>query len=141
MFQGTSLLTLDAKGRMNMPTRHREVLADSFTQDLTLTRHPDGCILIYPRSEWEVKRRSLLKLPYSARFLQRMVLGGAVDVHMDDAGRVQIPADLRELCGLTREVALVGLGTHMELWDAKRLQTLEAKAIQEGMGDMTDFNF
>lgn len=141
VFQGTALLTLDAKGRMNMPSRHREVLADKFSPELTLTRHPDGCILIYPRSEWEAKRRSLLKLPYSARFLQRLVLGSAVDLRMDDAGRVQIPADLRSLCGLQRDVALVGLGTHLELWDAKRLAALEEQAVQNAMSDMADFNF
>lgn len=126
---------------MNMPARHREVLADMFSPELTLTRHPDGCILIYPRSEWEAKRRSLLKLPYGARFLQRLVLGSAVDLRMDDAGRVQIPADLRVLCGLQREVALVGLGTHLELWDARRLAALEEQAVKNSMSDMADFNF
>ena len=108
MFQGTSLLSLDAKGRMTMPSRHREALALSCALEVTVTRHPDGCLLIYPRNRWEKKREAIAALPYSARFLQRIVLGSAVDLTVDKAGRVLIPADLRTLAGLEKEVALVG---------------------------------
>ena len=87
MFQGTSLLSLDAKGRMTMPSRHREALALSCSLEVTVTRHPDGCLLIYPRNRWEKKREAIAALPYSARFLQRIVLGSAVDLTIDKAGR------------------------------------------------------
>ena len=132
MFQGTSLLSLDAKGRMTMPSRHREALAVSCALEVTLTRHPDGCLLIYPRGRWEKKREALAALPYSARFLQRIVLGSAVDLTIDKAGRLLIPADLRTLAGLDKEVALVGMGEHFELWDAKRLAKLEEEASAAG---------
>ena len=59
MFQGTSLLSLDAKGRMTMPSRHREALALSCSLEVTVTRHPDGCLLIYPRNRWEKKREAI----------------------------------------------------------------------------------
>ena len=118
MFQGTSLLSLDAKGRMTMPSRHREALALSCALEVTVTRHPDGCLLIYPRNRWEKKREAIAALPYSARFLQRIVLGSAVDLTVDKAGRVLIPADLRTLAGLEKEVALVGMGEHFELTTA-----------------------
>lgn len=132
MFQGTSLLSLDAKGRMTMPSRHREALALSYSLEVTVTRHPDGCLLIYPRNRWEKKREAIAALPYSARFLQRIVLGSAVDLTIDKAGRVLIPADLRTLAGLEKEVALVGMGEHFELWDAKRLAKLEEEAAAAG---------
>ncbi|MFP3701844.1 cell division/cell wall cluster transcriptional repressor MraZ, partial [Burkholderia sp. SIMBA_013] len=56
MFQGSSALTLDAKGRISIPTRHRDALMAQAEGRLTLTRHPDGCLLVYPRPEWEKKR-------------------------------------------------------------------------------------
>lgn len=142
VFQGTSLLSLDAKGRMTMPCRHREALALSCALEVTVTRHPDGCLLIYPRNRWEKKREAIAALPYSARFLQRIVLGSAVDLTVDKAGRVLIPADLRTLAGLEKEVALVGMGEHFELWDAKHLAKLEEEAAAAGFEAAAgDFQF
>ena len=142
MFQGTSLLSLDAKGRMTMPTRHREALEGVCALAVTVTRHPDGCMLIYPRPVWEEKRKALSSLPYSARALQRIVLGGAVDLTVDAAGRMLIPAELRTLCGLNREVALLGLGEHFELWDAGRLAEREKAALEAGLAEQAaDFQF
>ena len=132
VFQGTSLLSLDAKGRMTMPSRHREALARDCALEVTVTRHPDGCLVIYPRPVWEERRAALSRLGYAARALQRMVLGSAVDLTIDAAGRLLIPADLRTLAGISKEVALVGLGEHFELWDAKRLAEEEAAAMAAG---------
>lgn len=142
MFQGTSLLMLDAKGRMTMPTRHREVLAGANSLEVTVTRHPDGCLLIYPRNVWESKRVALAALPYSARVLQRIVLGSAVDLTIDAAGRLHIPVDLRTLCGIGREVTLVGLGEHFELWDARELAEQEKAALAAGLpAQAAEFQF
>ena len=132
VFQGTSLLSLDAKGRMTMPSRHRELLAQQCALEVTITRHPDGCLLIYPRDVWQERREALSRLGYAARVLQRIVLGSAVDLTIDAAGRLLIPADLRVLAGLKKEVALVGLGTHFELWDAEALARQEAEALAAG---------
>lgn len=132
MFQGTSLLSLDAKGRMTMPSRHREALSCASNLEVTLTRHPDGCLLIYPRPVWEERKVALTNLGYGARALQRIVLGSAVDLTIDNAGRLLIPADLRTLAGLKKEVALVGLGTHFEVWDADKLAELEKEALAAG---------
>ena len=133
VFQGTSLLSLDAKGRMTMPSRHRELLAQQCALEVTITRHPDGCLLIYPRDVWKERREALSRLGYAARVLQRIVLGSAVDLTIDAAGRLLIPADLRVLAGLKKEVALVGLGTHFELWDAEALARQEAEALAAGI--------
>ena len=117
MFQGSSALTLDAKGRMSIPARHRDVLQSEEQGRLTLTRHPDGCLMLYPRSIWEEKRKQIAALPASARPLQRLVLGNAQDVDMDGAGRILVAPELRAAAGLNRDVMLLGLGSNFELWD------------------------
>ena len=72
-----------------------------------------------------------MALPYSARVFQRIVMGSAVDVDMDASGRLLVPAELRKACGLSKEIVLVGLGSHFELWDAEKLAESEAKAMTE----------
>ena len=66
MFQGRSALSLDAKGRMSVPTRHRDALTLQCEGRLTLTRHPDGCLLLYPRTVWESVRERIAALPIGA---------------------------------------------------------------------------
>lgn len=128
MFQGSSALTLDAKGRMSIPARHRDVLLADEEGRLTLTRHPDGCLMLYPRSIWETKREQIAALPASARALQRLLLGSAQDVEMDGAGRILVSPELRTAAGLDREVMLLGLGSNFELWDRP---TWEARSIED----------
>lgn len=117
MFQGSSALTLDAKGRMSIPARYRDELVSEEQGLLTLTRHPDGCLMIYPRRAWEQKRVQIADLPMNARALQRLLLGSAQDVELDGAGRILVAPELRTAAGLTRDVMLLGVGTHFELWD------------------------
>ncbi|WP_372686085.1 division/cell wall cluster transcriptional repressor MraZ [Castellaniella sp.] len=117
MFQGSSALTLDAKGRMSIPARYRDVLQTEEQGRLTLTRHPDGCLILYPRSEWEARRAKIAALPASARALQRLLLGSAQDVDMDSAGRILVAPELRSAAGLDRDVMLLGLGANFEVWD------------------------
>src|SRR5690606_3194015 len=111
VFQGCSALTLDAKGRMSVPARHRDALVSQVEGRLTLTRHPDGCLLLYPRPEWEKKREQIANFPMSARPLQRLLLGNACDVDMDGSGRILISPELRQAAGLTREIMLLGMGS------------------------------
>ncbi|HEX7387455.1 MAG TPA: division/cell wall cluster transcriptional repressor MraZ [Castellaniella sp.] len=128
MFQGSSALTLDAKGRMSIPARHRDVLQSDEEGRLTLTRHPDGCLLLYPRSVWESKREQIAALPANARALQRLLLGSAQDVEMDGAGRILVAPELRVAARLDREVMLLGLGSNFELWDRV---TWEARSVED----------
>jgi len=135
MFQGAAQLTLDGKGRLSMPTRHRDALTASCDGRLTLTRHPDGCLLVYPRPEWEARRQQIAQLPYSARALQRLLLGNAADIDLDSAGRVLVAVELRSAAGLERDVMLLGMGAHFELWDAARLAEHERQALADGLPD------
>ncbi|HTD05488.1 division/cell wall cluster transcriptional repressor MraZ [Undibacterium sp.] len=142
MFQGASALNLDAKGRMSIPAKHRDALAVQCEGRITLTRHPHGCLLLFPRPTWESHREQIAAWPMSARTWQRIFLGNASDVEMDSAGRILIAPELRQAIGLQRDVMLLGMGTHFEIWDSAKLAEDEAKAIASGMPDvLSNFSF
>ncbi|MFC5513161.1 division/cell wall cluster transcriptional repressor MraZ [Massilia jejuensis] len=142
MFQGASAINLDAKGRMSIPAKHRDALALQCEGRLTLTRHPHGCLLFFPRSVWETHREQIAAWPMSARAWQRIFLGNACDVEIDSAGRVLISPELRAAVGLEKEVMMLGMGSHFEIWDAARLAADEASAIAGGMPDgLSNFSF
>jgi MraZ protein len=133
MFQGSSALAVDAKGRMTVPARHRDALSLQCEGRLTLTRHPDGCLLMYPRPAWESVRERIAALPISASAWKRFFLGSATDVEMDGSGRVLITPELRSAVGLSKDVMLLGMGTHFEVWDAALLAVKENEAIAGGL--------
>ena len=118
-----------------MPTRHRDALQQGCGGQLTLTRHPDGCLLIFPRPAWEQFRERVLALPMSAQWWKRIYLGHAVDVEMDGAGRVLIAPELREAAGISREAILLGMLSHLELWDRATYRAKEAQSMQAPMPD------
>jgi len=142
VFQGSSALSLDAKGRINVPARHRDALMEQAAGRLTLTRHPDGCLLVYPRPEWERKREQIAAFPMQARALQRLLLGNAQDVEIDGSGRILVAPELRSAAGMAKDVMLLGMGAHFELWDAAALARREADDLSQGMGDvLNQFSF
>ncbi|KAA0217140.1 MAG: transcriptional regulator MraZ [Lautropia sp.] len=142
MFQGSSALLLDAKGRMTVPARHRDALSKQCEGLLTLTRHPDGCLLMFPRPVWEVHRERLAAMPIAARAWARIFLGNAVDVDMDATGRILISPELRSAVSLNREVMLLGMGSHFEIWDTGTLAAKERETLAAGMPEaIANFNF
>ncbi|MGE5652284.1 division/cell wall cluster transcriptional repressor MraZ [Noviherbaspirillum sp. UKPF54] len=142
MFQGASALNLDAKGRMTIPAKHRDALTVQCEGRVTLTKHPHGCLLFFPRPVWENHREQIAAWPMSARAWQRIFLGNACDVEMDTAGRILISPELRAAVGLKRDVMLLGMGSHFEIWDAEKLAENEAQAVANGMPDvLSDFSF
>lgn len=138
MFQGLSKLTLDAKGRLSVPARHRDALLSQCEGRITLTRHPDGCLLLYPRPRWEEKRAELAQLSHRRRVLQRILIGSAVDIELDSSGRILIAPELRSAAGLERDVFLSGVGEHFELWEPLRMEALERQQLAEGGLDAAD---
>ena len=141
-FQGTSALTLDGKGRISVPTRHRELLMATTEGQLTLTKHPVGCLLVFPRPAWEQFRDKLLLLPMSADGWRRIFIGSAMDVEVDAAGRVSVSPELRKYAELDKDVLLVGMGQRLELWDAARHAANEADTMAGEMPDaVKDFVF
>lgn len=127
---------------MSIPARHRDALADQVQGRLTLTRHPDGCLLVYPRTIWEQKREQIAQMPMSARPFQRLLLGNASDVDMDASGRILVSPELRSAAKLVKEVVLLGMGSHFELWDATEWARREAEDLANGMnGILEQFSF
>ncbi len=123
MFRGANKLTLDAKGRMVMPTRYRERLQELCGGKLVITVDKDQCLLIYPLPDWEEIERKLMRLPTlnpQARRLQRLMVGHATDLELDGHGRLLLPPKLREFALLTRDAMLIGQGLRFELWDEAR---------------------
>ena len=142
MFQGASSLHLDGKGRLSVPTRHREVLAATAAGQLTITKHPHGCLMVFPRPEWEKFRDRIAALPMAAQWWKRVFLGNAMDVELDATGRVLVSPELRAAAGLSRETILLGMGNHFELWDKATYESREAEAMQGSMPDVfRDFSF
>ena len=142
VFQGASSLSLDAKGRLSVPTRYRDVLSADAAGQLTITKHPHGCLMVFPRPEWEQFRDRIAQLPMAAQWWKRMFLGNAMDVDMDGTGRVLVSPELRQSAGLTRDVLLLGMGKHFELWDKATYDAQEAQAVQGEMPDvLKDFSF
>ncbi|MDP8984963.1 MAG: division/cell wall cluster transcriptional repressor MraZ [Pseudomonadota bacterium] len=123
MFRGASKLTLDAKGRMVMPTRYRERLQERCGGRLIVTVDRDQCLQIYPLPDWEEVERKLMRLPSlnaQNRQLQRLMVGNATDLELDGHGRILLPPNLREFGHLTRDAILIGQGMRFELWDEAR---------------------
>lgn len=136
MFEGSAQLSLDAKGRLVIPTRHREPLLDAGGGALVLTANPQGgCLLLYPQPEWLPIRDRLLKAPSfdpRSASLKRTMLGNARTEELDSAGRLLIAPELRDYAKLEKNIWLVGMGSHFEIWsDAgwRQQQELAAEAF------------
>jgi MraZ protein len=142
VFQGASSLSLDNKGRLSVPTRHRDVLAAVASGQLTITRHPHGCLMVFPRPAWEQFRLRIVELPMAAQWWKRILLGNAMDVEIDGTGRVLVSPELRAAAKLDKETVLLGMGNHFELWDKAIYEAQEAQAMQGDMPDVfKDFSF
>ena len=119
-FHGAAVITLDAKGRIAIPTRHRDALLDG-GRSLVLTAHPDGCVLMYPAPAWEPVRAQVEAFPSfhpQASWWKRVLLGFEEHVAADGTGRILLPPALRQHAKLEREAMMVGQGRYFELWDS-----------------------
>ena len=120
MFRGATKVTLDAKGRLAIPTRYRARLAACCEGQLVATVDRDYCLLIYPLPEWEEIEKKLVALPSlnsQARRLQRLMVGYATELDIDGHGRILLPVELREFAKLEKHAILLGQGNKFELWD------------------------
>lgn len=119
MFMGEHKHTIDAKGRLIIPSRFREELG----QEFIITRGLDGCLFIFPQKEWkefEMKLRGLPLIDKNARKFSRFFLSGAAACELDKQGRILIPGALREFAGMEKEVMLAGMLNRIEVWSKER---------------------
>ncbi len=119
MFLGRYNHTLDAKGRLAIPARFRDAVADG----LVLTRGIDRCLALYPLAAWRPLAEKVSALPISdpdARNFRRMVFAEAADLALDAQGRILVPPELRRYAGLERDALVVGVDTAIEIWSPER---------------------
>ena len=130
-FRGVSNLSLDAKGRIVLPARYRERLAEICASQMVVTIDTDQpCLLIYPLPEWEEIEAKIEALPSfnpTTRRIQRLLIGHATEVEVDGNGRMLLSNPLREYAQLGKKVVLIGQGKKFELWDeevwSQKIQT------------------
>ena len=124
MFMNEYSHTIDAKGRMILPAKFRDELGDSFV----LAPGLDSCLCIYPMERWNALLARLQKLPFTdkrVRKIKRYLIGKSTEIECDRQGRILIPAHLRELAALKKEVCVVGTGAMIEIWNPELLDSDE----------------
>lgn len=134
MFQGAAQLTLDAKGRLAVPTRHRDGLLSESGGQLVLTAHPHRCLLLYPAPAWEPIRARIMTVSSfdsQASLWKRVLVGFAEDLQLDGSGRVLVSPELRKFAGIDRQVMMVGQGSHFEIWSIDAWEAQLARLAEQ----------
>lgn len=135
MFRGTSVITLDSKNRITVPTKYRDELFADCQGKMVCTvdiQHP--CLLLYPLPEWEeieLKLCSLSSMNPQERLLQQVLLGNASDCDIDKSGRLLINGPLRQHANLEKSVMLVGQLKKFEIWSENAWQAQMQKGISQ----------
>ncbi len=135
VFQGESALTLDGKGRVTVPARFRDALAALCAGQMTVTKHPSRCLLLFPRPAWVEFRAKLLQLPMGQEAWRRLFVGSAMDVEIDSGSRVLLSPELRQWAGLGKDLMLLGNGSRLEVWDRERYLANEEATLAGPMPD------
>ena len=134
MFMSEYNHTVDAKGRLMIPSKFREILGDEFV----ISKGMDGCLFVYANDDWKAFEEKLTSLPLinkEARQFARFFLAGAAQVEVDKQGRILLPASLRSFANLDKDVVLVGVGSRIEIWDKEKYEALSA---DENMDDIAN---
>ena len=139
MFMGEYNHTIDAKGRMIVPSKFREQLGNEFV----VTKGLDGCLFVYPNEEWhniEEKFRNVPLTTKDARKFSRFFFAGAATCELDKQGRILLPVVLREYAGIEKDVVSVGVFNRVEIWDKDKWQESNSyddmDEIAEHMADL-----
>ena len=122
LFLGTHQPRLDDKGRLFLPAKFRDDLAEG----LVITRGQERCLYVFPVAEFARLYEQMRQAPVTskaARDYQRVFLSGASSETPDKQGRVTVPPPLREYAGLTRDCVVIGAGSRLEVWDAQAWET------------------
>ena len=140
MFMSEYNHTIDAKGRLIIPSKFRDQLGEEFV----VTKGMDGCLFVYANEDWTAFEQKLTSLPLinkEARKFARFFLAGAAQVELDKQGRILLPSNLREFAALEKDIVLVGVGTRIEIWSKEAWETIseednmdDISATMEGLG-------
>jgi len=136
-FRGHYEHSLDAKNRLSIPARFRAAFADG----TVLAKDPESCVAIWTAETHEaIIERALGPLnPMGSEYrkLSRFYQGNSFEIELDASGRVTVPPPLLSHAGIDREVVVVGVGDHLEVWDRERWQR-EQEALDSQIGEVTD---
>ena len=133
MFFGETAINMDAKGRLAIPTRYRELIDEHCAGRLVLTysAFDSGALWLFPEQEWKRVRDDVMQLSTfepSHRALQRSLVGSASSLQPDGSGRMQLPQTLRQVAALEKHIVLLGMGSRFEIWNEN---TLNQKRMEE----------
>ena len=137
MFMGEYNHTIDAKGRLIIPSRFRELLGEEFV----LTKGLDGCLSIYPMDEWKAFEEKLRALPLTnknARTFTRFFVAGATNCELDKQGRILIPQHLRQYAKLQKDLVIVGASNRAEIWDQEKWEQMCGEVTSEMIAQTMD---
>lgn len=126
MFTGASALSLDAKGRIAVPMRHRETLLAACDGKLIITRNHEGGLMMFPQGAWEIFSAKIAHVPMHLQWIKRLYIGYAQPCEMDGTGRVLIAPELRGAAELSHEAVMLGMVDYFEIWDPSRHAAKEA---------------
>lgn len=138
-FRSHSEHSLDPKGRLNIPTRFRDVLREQYNSEMLIVTHWQKCLRAYPVAEWEALEETLLaqgkNQPDFGRFV-RYLIAGVSECPLDKQGRILLPPALRSGLGIEKDVVVVGMLQHFEIWD-KNAWEEETRHTRETFGDFS----
>ena len=128
---GTYYHNIDAKGRLNFPTKLRELLGVSFY----VTKSIDSpCLTVYSQEEWDKLSAKVAAIPASkSGKIQRWLFSGACEVTPDKQGRILIPQDLRSFAGLEKDLVVIGANDKAEIWDKARWDEMNASVDMDAL--------
>jgi MraZ protein len=136
-FRGRSEHALDGKGRLNVPSRFRDVLLRDYDDRLLITPPWPTCLRIYPLPEWERMEATLLSKDKKDPQFQKMIrylVGGSEECQIDRNGRILLPALLRNQLNLKKDVVMIGMGSFFEIWN-KDAWEAESSVTPQDFGD------
>ncbi len=134
-------VTLDAKGRFLLPSGFKKQLAEGDDVRFVINRGIENCLSIYSMSSWQPlaeKINALNDFNPKVREFKRLFLNGATFVEPDSAGRILIPARLKEYAGLEKEAVMMGIGEKMELWDKRKYEKLFDSTTPDQLNDLAN---
>ena len=138
MFLGRYRHTIDTKGRLSIPGKYRDALAQRYGDILVVTKDPDFCLVVHPMEEWKRLAEKIRSIPGNVQAVKdykRFIHGEAVDCMLDKQGRILIPPELREFARLGRDAVLVGVEDHFEVWAHDRWQ-IKAEQMTREIGQI-----
>ncbi len=139
MFRGRFEHTIDPKGRVSIPAKFRELLAEKDDDRVIITNF-DRCLVAYPYEEWrnvEEKIGSLSMVKKEVKAFQRFFVSGATECPIDKLGRILIPPTLRDYAQLEKDVVFAGMGKMFEIWSSRRWVE-EIKRAEENFEGMRE---